>query len=96
MDPADSHPYKVTIVATRTAGDEFFVVYRQERSHELLGYRGDAADYSARFEPRQTASQLAAILLQSMSEPPGPGRRGPELWGAGLVPDPSEISWISG
>lgn len=93
---ADSDPYKVAIIATRTRGDEFTVIYRQARSPQLLGYRGNAADYSALFEPRQTASQLAAVLLQSMSEPTAPGRRGLEQWGAGLVPDPSELRWISG
>lgn len=96
MNPADSHPYKVAVVATRTTGDEFTVIYRQARSPQLLGYRGNAADYSALFEPCQTASQLAAILLQSMSEPTVPGRRGLEQCGAGLVSDPSEVCWISG
>lgn len=95
MDPAGRDPYQATIVATRAAGDEFTVIYRQASSPQLFGLRGNAADYSALFEPRQTSSQLAAILLRSMSEPNGPGRRGPDLWGDGLVPDPSEIGWVS-
>lgn len=69
MDPADSHPYKVAIVATRTTGDGFIVIYRQARSPQLLGHRGNAADYSALFEPRQTASWLPSCCRACRNPP---------------------------
>ena len=93
-DVGDDHPQKVTVVGTRAAGDEFTVIYRQAASPQLLGRRGSVADFAALFEPRQTMSQLAGILLQAMSEPSGPGRPGASDWARNLVPDPSLVGWV--
>ena len=94
LDPEDDHPFRVSIVATRAEGDEFFVVFRQGWSPDLYGKRENAADLWSGFMPRQTPAELADIVLQDLSEPHGHGRPGPDRWGAGLVPDPAEIGWV--
>lgn len=93
-DHADEHPHKATIVATRTDGDRFTVIYRQLRSPQLLGRRGDAAKFCEKFTPRRPPARLAAILLQALSEPEDPGRPGPLSWAEGMVADPTSVRWL--
>lgn len=94
MDPNDNHPSRATIVATHAVGDEFTVIYRQSRSPQLFGRCGNVGDLFVLFEPPQTPSQLAAILLQAMSEPSGAGQAGPHHSARGSVADPTRIEWL--
>lgn len=87
LDPDDEHPYKVTVVRIRTDGNEFTVVYRHKCSPQFLGRRGDAIAFSKMFEPPQAPDQLAAILLQNLSEPSGQEQIGSATWAVGMVPD---------
>lgn len=93
--PDDVHPHKVAVVATRTDGDRFTIVYRQRRSPQLLGRQGNAATFSALFRPRLGAEHLARIVLQELSEPQDPGRPGLPSWAEGLVTDPTAVRWLA-
>lgn len=87
-------PYQVEITGVSSTGDEYTVIYRQAASPRLYGTRGSAGTLLAIFGGSTTSRRLANVLLQSMSEPNGPGIAGLAWWAKGLVDNPADIGWF--
>lgn len=97
LDEEDDHPYKVTIVdAYTTQQQDYIIIYRQRASPKLLGRSGNALELNDQFDPQQTPDKLAAILLQSMSEPSGDVEGSPpKQWPENASTSLTAVHWLS-
>lgn len=78
-------------------GDHIVVVYRDRIGSPLIGRRYNVRRLSALFEPAQSATALAEILVTSDFVPPSTGG-GKEMrvdWADGLNVSGQKIQWVN-